>query len=178
MTEFILMAIVALVSGTLLTIKAKSMNDLSILGASVTRIYLAIMATCMVFGLVNMFSIFWAVLAVLAGDIANYIIFRYSKRYKKNELKNTTEKLLGIMNSSTVSLYTISLSGEIEYANPTMLKEFNECLVGRDFFAHFGIDKKEFLERLETKIVYNNKIYTVKGFRTKNGHETITGSIS
>jgi PAS domain S-box-containing protein len=185
MNELILLAVAAFLSGILLTIKSYYTKDLGALGTSFSRIFLGLMALLVLYNLATMMALYWAVMATLLGDIANVILFSftYEKQVEnklKRELKEVTFKLLSILDHSVTSMFTISLSGEIEYVNQSFCSLFStprESLIGRNLFAMFNVEKEEFLNNLEIEICHRNKQYTLKGYRTKNGHDTITGSV-
>lgn len=183
MNEFLILFIISLISGILLTLKAIHTKDLGILGGAAGRFCLSLVALMMLFNLATMATLFWAVIITLLGDVINFVVyaFTYDLKPKNQKLEEANYKLFCVMENSSMALFTINLSGNIEYVNDAFanLMGLDKCsLIGRNFYALFNIDKLQFEYELESILVYKNRRYTVKGFRTKNGHDTITGSIS
>lgn len=189
MNEFVLLATVALISGVLQVSKAYHKRDLGLLSTSLTRIYLFVITLLFIFNFSLRIEIYWAVIAVLVGDIINAILYLATVHFKeetekaalKRQLEDVNSKLFAVMDSSTVCLFSMRLDGDLEYANDVFTKEFNVAknkVKGLNLFTLFEVDRLEFYNGLCALIDYEDKKYTIRGFRTKNGHDTITGSIS
>lgn len=188
--------ILSLVSFSLLLYKSKSKKDISVLGASLTRLYLALVYILKFgYGQIELFHalIGTALLMIFIGDVSNTIFRLTIEKQRANlleqKLLTANQKFLAAVEESLIPFFTIDHTGIIEYCNPALAKllgQHKEELLGRNLIHILDpMCNSDILSLLKTdkmatcfiKTNSGRKKATIIGKETKNGHDTITGSI-
>jgi PAS domain S-box-containing protein len=188
------------VSAVLFAIKAKQKNNLAYLAQGASRIYMMIIfimeAHFEKFGL-DMGDVAVAVMAVFAADIISLFISVMGRKYVKDieylktvsNLKDLSSKFGVIVESAVTGFFTVDRTGKIEFVNQAILNllEYSrEELVGKNLLDFVDPQYRDNI-LLSTKFSYRGVKVTTKsgkviqtyftGGYTRNGHDTITGSI-
>jgi PAS domain-containing protein len=195
------LAVLSASASILYFIKSFEKKDLTYLSSALSRLYLT--GVLVVSGnFNNLFQIgmddsLVALIAVLISDIFVMSVYLASKKYVKEiehakaitRLKDMSEKFSVIIESAVTGFFTLSQDGTIEFANQSLanLLEISRGeLIGKSLFSFLKdpcVKENFFLQKFSCANVYvvtktgkELKVY-ISGGRTRNGHETITGSI-
>ena len=173
-------------------------KDISIVGSILPRVYL-VTVICFKESIMTPWEhVHIGVIIMFISDmIIN--IFRIStrkmrKRIERNKLIQALNDLQYkhsmVVDTIPIGLFTSSSEGIVEYTNPAFTRMVGEDLVGKDIFSVICPTKKKLeqikmLKEKEILVCNNVEIQTSGGkkminflaTKTRNGHETITGSI-
>lgn len=196
---FLLMFIIILGSTFVLGYRYIKEKDISILGSILPRLYLLWVIAFVELDMpVDWIFIHVGLLVVLLSDLIVSIFRECSKnlriKIQANKMTQTLNDLSHKYNTLSetvpIGIFTSDLMGTVEKANSAVDLIFGEPLIGKNIFEVVGIDNKKLdtirnLKEKESLVYTSIKIQTVRGtkninlivVRTRNGHETITGSI-
>lgn len=197
-------AIVALIASILLGIKALSKKDYTILVMGIADVFL--FASLFILKKYNdSFFIYVAILSVVFSQAINAVIWFLSKSYRaelesKNILKTlkvVQDKNLALIENLLVGVYIFDENGKIEYVNKVLAEIVGYKpyeLINKNIFdiiypEDLPMVKENIRRRVSGEIdsisydirmiSKNNTIINVRvrGFLTRNGHVTISGSL-
>jgi PAS domain-containing protein len=188
-----LILFLAISNAGLLLVKFHRRRDFSILGAVVSRVFLALIAFYYAgapeqhpFGHIG-------VIVLLASDLIGNIVWLATKKYRDSiaytSYMTTINYLMGkiavIVDNPYISYFTIDEQGIIEFANPKMKTLFNDPeLVGKNLYEFLDWDSVERIKNSPAifcdgyvKLGETQLKVKINSATTMNGHRTITGSI-
>lgn len=189
-----------LLSAVLYCVKAKQKNNLGYIAQAVSRIYMAIIFVLEAHfepaGL-DMGDIAVSVIAVLVADMISSGIAIFGMKYIKdidyqrtvNSLKDLSGKFGVVVESAVTGFFTIDRTGKIEFVNQALINLLGysrEELMGKNILDFIDPQFRDNI-LFSSKFSYRGVKVTTKsgkvintyfsGGYTRNGHETITGSI-
>jgi PAS domain S-box-containing protein len=195
-----LIAFLTFVSALLFIGKAKQKNNLGYIAQAISRLYMTIIFVLEVhfepFGF-DMGDIGIAVSAVIIADIISAGIALAGRRYIKeidylktvSSLRDLSGKFNVIVESAVTGFFTVDRKGNIEFVNQALLNllEYSrDEIIGRNILDFVNLEHKDEI-LLSSKFNYKGIKITTKSGRiistyfsggyTRNGHDTITGSI-
>lgn len=197
----------SLTASILLGIKSVRKGDYTIMTMATTRLLLFLSAITYLssHGSLSGFMVQISVALVVIADIVNVIIWFISKKYRDEmeskvilgTLKKIQDKYSALIENSLVGVYIFDSDGKIEYVNQS-LGDFLEYkpheLLGRSIFdvvyqEDIPLVKNNIKRRISGEvdsIKYDIRMVTksglikkvkVMGTLTRNGHDTISGSL-
>jgi PAS domain-containing protein len=193
--------IAAAISAIFYFIKSAEKHDLTYVASGLSRTYLAIMLfTFNHFGQqlgLRMFDAEVAMLSVVLSDMLVLGIYLIGRKYVREieyskmvaKLKNLSEKFSVVIESSVTGYFTLDRKGNFEFVNQSLANLLGYSikeLLTKNIFDFIDVSYKSMvLGRPKFNIPYillkssTGKVYktVISGGETKNGHDTITGSI-
>jgi PAS domain-containing protein len=183
-TVIILLSMLASISAFIMLLKWILMKEIAYLGSAIPRLIIAIMAILYLYypGLaIPSVFIHFGMIVVFASDVISGAsrLLTHSQREEatKKLIDSLTHKFNIATGQSLVPFFTINANtGVVEYANSrlcTVLGFTCEELEGKNLFEI--IDKCSLTCFVRTANGFEKAL--IIGEKTRNGHETITGSI-
>jgi len=202
-----LSGIMAFASGVLLVERTMITRDYALLARAIPRFYLAVACLLYVsFPTdLDMTIIGMGVFLLLFADTVVGILFLAGKKYRDEAVTNqmidllekTHNKYAAILDNCQVGFFIIDLRGRIEYVNNAFLRligNSKENSINQNIFDYLPEGTKKVVqEKMKEKAAGNAQVtcyetviktkdgrmipVRVASYPTKNGHDTITGSI-
>jgi PAS domain S-box-containing protein len=183
--------IFAVFSFILLTYKSIKKRDISIFGAAIPRLFVALMMGLEIYsGLTQPFLVRTALILLLLSDtitgMLHYIVEKQMNKTYGTVISSLRQKLSAALDGSFSPFFTIDTTGRIEYLNDSLANLVGldkEYLIGNNLLKLLEITNT--VEELKKNGIVECNIKTKDGYRkakiigkeTQNGHITITGSI-
>lgn len=160
-------------------------KDVSILGSIIARVYLFFVIGYILKNGIDHQAFIISLFLIFFSDVFSAIVSIANKIDCKKTTKDLARKLSDTLDTSLTPFFTVNMDGTIEYANTAFLYLCqDQNAIGKPFYEVLNVDCSFTSELAEFGKIYcnlktksgENKVLFI-GNRTKNGHETITGSI-
>jgi hypothetical protein len=172
-----------------LLVQAVRTKEYILIGLALPRLYLTIATVLYILYKDNIILIHYGVVILLIGDSLLWLLKIFLDTSKQNAYQQLLEKYTAIedkfksvVENSCSSIFTLDMDGVIEYANPQLRKTIGNCK-GKYLMDILGLPR-DYIEILKYSGLVNCKVehpfkgeVRIMGTLTKNGHETITGSL-
>lgn len=200
MTLLDVIALLGIVSAFLYIWKARQNRNLGYLAQAISRVYMAVIFIAEThfpqYGL-GVIDIMISAISVIVSDIISSLISVAGKKYTKDieylktvsNLKDLSGKFSVIVESAGTGFFTADRDGKIEFVNRALvnlLEYSREELIGKNILDFIEIQYKDNI-LFSSRFNYRGVKVTTKsgkviqtyftGGYTRNGHDTITGSI-
>ncbi len=194
----------ALLAAVLLTVKSIYKKDYTILSMGIANTFLFV-AVMILLVYKDASWVHIAVLSVVIAEITNTAIWFISKRYREeleakvilSALKSVQDRYTALVENSLVGIYIFDANGKIEYVNSTLANQLGFRpfeLIGKNVYdliypEDIPMAKENVKRRLNESvsvIKYDLRMIkkdstivkvTVMGSLTRNGHDTISGTL-